>query len=475
MQEITRDFFRGKKVTVMGLGLFEGGVGVTRFLVDQGAEVIVTDLKASADLKESIEKLKGLPVSLHLGGHREQDFTKVDLVVVNPAVPKTSPYLRLAREHGVPLFAEMNIFFQLCPAPIVGITGSNGKSTTTALVHAMLSKGKRTVWLGGNIGQALLPEAHKIAEEDMVVLELSSFQLEDLQQIGRSPHVAVVTNIAPNHLDRHGTMDEYIAAKKGIVVNQKNGDFAILNWDDPELRAWADKGLKSRPLFFSVEEEVEEGAFVRGDELILRAGKREEVVSLRGVQIPGKHNRQNIAAAAIAARAAGAKREQIEAAAGEFKGLEHRLEFFEEINDVRFYNDSIATTPESAIAALDAIDRPIVLIAGGYDKGSPFGAFAKKIAERVKCVILIGKTAEKIGALVEEHRHSTETPSMYHETTFPEAVWCAFEEAKSGDAVLLSTGCASYDMFRNFVDRGRQFKQLVREIKRQVSDKTREA
>ncbi|NOZ22723.1 MAG: UDP-N-acetylmuramoyl-L-alanine--D-glutamate ligase [Planctomycetes bacterium] len=474
MQGITHDFFRGKKVTVMGLGLFEGGVGVVRFLVDQGAEVFVTDLKSSEDLEESLEKLDGLPISFHLGEHREEDFTQVDLVVVNPAVPKTSAYLALAREHGVPLFAEMNIFFQLCPAPIVGITGTNGKSTTTALVHAMLSKGERKAWLGGNIGQALLPEVHKISDEDIVILELSSFQLEDLQQIGRSPHVAVVTNVAPNHLDRHGTMADYIAAKKGIIINQTKGDFAVLNQDDPELRTWADEDGVGRPLFFSVEEEVEEGAFVRGDELVLRAGKAEEVVSLRGVQIPGRHNRQNIAAAAIAARVAGIKAKQIEAAASEFKGLEHRIEFFEEIDGVRFYNDSIATTPESAIAAIEALDCPIILIAGGYDKGSPFGTFARKVAEQVKCVILIGKTAEKIGAMVEEHRQDGGPPALFHERTFPDAVWRAFEEAKSGDAVLLSTGCASYDMFRNFADRGRQFKQLVREIKRQVTGGTRE-
>ena len=472
MQEITRDFFRGKKVTVMGLGLFEGGVGVTRFLVDQGAEVIVTDLKSSEDLQESLEKLEGLPVLLHLGEHHEQDFTNVDLVVVNPAVPKTSPYLHLACEHGVPLFAEMNIFFQLCPAPIVGITGTNGKSTTTALVHAMLSKGDRKAWLGGNIGQALLPEAHKIGDEDIVVLELSSFQLQDLQQIGRSPHVALVTNVAPNHLDRHGTMDDYIAAKKGIVINQKKGDFAVLNQDDPDVRDWADGETKGQPLFFSVEGEVDEGAFVRGDELILRSEGKEETVSLRRVQIPGRHNRQNIAAAAIAARVAGIKPQQIETAASEFKGLEHRIELFEEINDIRFYNDSIATTPESAIAAIDAMDRPIVLIAGGYDKRSPFGAFAKKIADQVKCVVLIGKTAEKIGALVEEHKTSPRVPMLFHEGTFPDAVRRAFDQAKSGDVVLLSTGCASYDMFRNFVERGRMFKQLVREIKRQVSGKT---
>ena len=468
MKAITRESFRGKKIMVMGLGLFEGGVGVTRFLVDQGADVIVTDLKVSDELGDSVEKLRGLPVAYHLGEHRDQDFSEVDAVIVNPAVPKDSPYLVLARENEVPLLSEMNIFFQLCPAPIIGVTGSNGKSTTTALVYEMVARGERRTWLGGNIGQALLPESHKISPGDVVVLELSSFQLEDLQQIKESPHVSLVTNVAPNHLDRHGTMEAYIAAKKGILIHQGKRDFAVLNADDAEVKTWA-KDTRGQSLFFSREEEVDEGAFVHGDQLVLRVEKSEEVISLKKVQIPGRHNRQNIAAAAVAARIAGIGANDIESAASAFQGLEHRIELFEEIGGVKFYNDSIATTPESAIAAMDSVAKPIVLIAGGYDKGTPFDAFARKIAGEADAVVLIGKTAPKIGKLVEKERKKAGRPEIFHEGTLEGAVRRALDAAAAGGSVLLSPGCASYDMFRNFADRGRQFKRLARALKGEAS------
>ncbi|MDO8137183.1 MAG: Mur ligase family protein, partial [Candidatus Brocadiales bacterium] len=232
--------FKDKRVTVMGLGLFGGGAGLARFLVSQGARVVVTDLKDPSQLSHSLASLKGLPIEFHLGGHHEEDFRDVDMVMVNPAVPKDSAFLGMAREKGVRLETEMNLFFKLCPAPIIGITGSKGKSTTTALLGEMLSRRVKT-WVGGNIGRgySLLEYIDKITPQHLVVLELSSFQLEDLREVGMSPHLSIVTNITNNHLDRHKSLEDYIEAKKTIIHYQGPEDFAVLNYDDPELRRWS--------------------------------------------------------------------------------------------------------------------------------------------------------------------------------------------------------------------------------------------
>ncbi|MFN3467781.1 MAG: UDP-N-acetylmuramoyl-L-alanine--D-glutamate ligase, partial [Candidatus Brocadiales bacterium] len=291
---------KGKKITVMGLGLFGGGAGLTRFLVAQGARVTVTDLKNATQLAPSLESIKGLPVELHLGGHREEDFKDVDMVVVNPAIPRDSTFLHIARENGVPLETEMNLFFKLCPATIVGITGSKGKSTTTALLAAMLQHSQRRVWLGGNIGMgySLLEMLKGMGAEDLVVLELSSFQLEDLNHTKKSPHVAVVTNLAPNHLDRHKDMDSYVEAKKAIFRHQTAEDYVILNQDDPRLREWA-RETTSKTLWYGVGVEYSQpllkhgptpGAFLEGDSAILKINSKEEKIDLSGRRLPGRHN-----------------------------------------------------------------------------------------------------------------------------------------------------------------------------------------
>ena len=454
---------RGKRVTVMGLGLFGGGVGATRFLAKLGAHVTVTDKRPAGELAESLEQIEGLPVELALGGHRELDFTQADLVVVNPAVPKSSPFIRLAQQHGVPLDMEMNLFFRFCPATIVGITGSNGKSTTACLTHEILKACGHRAWLGGNIGRSLLADVHDIRSDDVVVLELSSFQLEDLHRLSRSPHISIVVNITPNHLDRHETMENYVGAKKSIMHYQSEGDFLILNYEDPILRRWAEES-GARVYFFSSASELREGAFVVDRELYVRDGRAPVRVGLERVKLPGRHNLENIAAAAMAAYIAGAGAAHIDSAVSSFEGLEHRLEFVTQVNGVRYFNDSIATTPESAIAALRSFRCGRVLIAGGSEKGISLDAFCAEAAHSAKSVILFGRSADHLEKLISAHRNGSAHPPIHRVGSLREAVDLTARESAPGDVVLLSPACASFDMFRNFAERGRQFKTLVREL-----------
>jgi len=445
----------------MGLGLFGGGVGVAQFLARQGARVTVTDLRNTAELSSSIKQLEGLPISYKLGGHSEEDFTNADMVVVNPAVPKNSKFIQIARNNHIQIDTEMNIFFKLCPAPIIGITGSNGKSTTTTLTGKILEETPRKTWIGGNIGKSLLGYLEEMKPADIVVLELSSFQLEETNHTGKSPHISIVTNISPNHLDRHADMDEYIQAKKAIILHQDSEDYAILNYDDPELRRW-EKDCKGHVLWYSSNHTLANGAFVKSNDIVISMNGHNTVIPcVSSVKTPGIHNLQNVLAASCAAYLAGARAQHIEKAITTFAGLEHRLEFVREVNSVRYYNDSKATTPESSIAAIMAFQTQVILIAGGYDKGSNFSEFAGVCAQHTKAVVLIGKTAEKIKELLLKKKGTKETPSIFLQKTFEEAFKQANSRAKAGDVVLLSPACASYDMFLNYEERGRQFRDMV--------------
>ena len=448
----------------MGLGLFGGGVGVARFLANQGARVTVTDLKGATELAASIKQLEGLPISFKLGGHSEPDFAGADMVIINPAVPRNSKFIQIAQNHGVPLNTEMNLFFQFCPAPIIGITGSNGKSTTTTLTAKILEQTPRKTWMGGNIGKSLLNSLDEIKPDDIVVAELSSFQLAELRNIRKSPHISVLTNLSPNHLDRHGGMDDYIHAKKGIIAHQTSGDYTVLNYDDPELRKWEGE-CKGRVLWYSARSPLREGVFMKHDSMVIAIdGVSTEVPGLLAVKLPGVHNLQNIFAASCAAYLAGARRRHIEKEMTAFTGLEHRLEFVREVGGVRYFNDSKATTPESAIAAISAFQSPVILIAGGSDKGSSFEAFAGACVKYARSVVLIGKTAQKIKGLIQEKKGTRETPAISTPETFKDAFMLAHRTAQAGEVVLLSPACASYDMFTNYEDRGRQFKEMARAL-----------
>jgi UDP-N-acetylmuramoylalanine--D-glutamate ligase len=457
---LTRDLpaLDGKRVTVMGLGLFGGGLGVTRFLVRQGAKVTVTDMKSEHDLRESVELLRPLPVTLKLGGHDERDFREADLVIVNPAVPENNPYLGMARA----LETEMNLFFKLCRAEtIVGVTGSNGKTTTTTLVGEIVRKHPWRSWVGGNIGVSLLESLPEIAPDHLVILELSSFQLENLGLLKKSPHVGAVLNLSPNHLDRHGTMESYTAAKRQIIRHPPSR-LKILNGDDPVVRGFA-SAAPTPTQFFSLKETPASGARVRDERIEIAVPNVAATLDVRRRRIPGNFNLANMAAAALATSPAavpGWGRDAWQSACEEvfnsFPGVEHRLEFVAEKRGVKYYNDSKSTDAEATIAALETLPGPFVLILGGFDKKTPWETLARCVAEKpVRAVVLLGQTAPAIEAAL---RASARVPEIVRVGSIDDTVCVA---ARPGETVLLSPACASWDMFRNFTERGLRFKALV--------------
>ena len=464
-KSISKEFYKGKKVTLMGLGLFGGGVGAAKFLVSQGADVTITDLKSAEELSASLKLLNGLSVKFRLGEHSEEDFADADMLVVNPAVPDDSRFLQIACNNNVHIDSELNIFFRLVPAPVIGITGSNGKSTTTSLLGEMLKKAGIKTWVGGNIGVSLLEHLDEIKPDDVIVLEISSFQLELLSRIEMSPHISIVTNIAPNHLDRHKTMENYIDSKKAIIRYQKENDYTILNYDDPTLREWEGE-CKGHVLWFSATKELEHGAFLKDNEIIINHNS--DVISCpTQTNIKGIHNRQNIMAASYAAIAMHADVGSIKDAIAGFTGLEHRLEYVHTINEVQYYNDSKATTPEAAIAGIKAFDSPTILIAGGYNKNVSLSQFARECTKNTKYVILVGETARNIQELIKNvkgEKDEKAEPEVYLAASLDESVRKACKIAESGDVVLLSPACASYGMFTNYEERGKKFKELVQHL-----------
>jgi UDP-N-acetylmuramoylalanine--D-glutamate ligase len=446
--------FAGKKVLVMGLGRFGGGVDCAEYAAIAGAEVIVTDSAADDELSDSINKLKEFPdIEFHLGSHEPADFMQADIIIVNPAVPDDNEFLEIARRNKKFITSQINIFFELCPAQIIGITGANGKSTTTALtahlLKAAMDEGQRmrNVWLSGNIGnQPLLTILDKIQADDIVVLELSSFQLEQLAQIEKAPNVALLTNLTPNHLDRHGTFENYCAAKENIFKHQKLNEnhpaVSVFNAEDKIAAEWFEKYRKDT------------------GRICIRFSTQDLSQDIRdSFTLPGQANLSNLAAAVVVARHFGIDDNQIKKSLPEFKPLPHRLEFIAEINGISWYNDSIATTPQSAIAALEAFDQPKIIIAGGYDKNLPFDELGAKIAGNAKAAVLLGQTATKIAQAIKEHTGTR----VEIADSLAQAVRLANRLAESGDVVLLSPACASYDMFDNFQKRGDEFCKLVRQ------------
>jgi len=428
----------GQRVVVMGLGRFGGGVGVTRWLHGQGARVTVTDLADADDLAESLAHLDGLDVALRLGGHDDVDLDACDLLVVNPAVPLEAPLLQAARRRGVAMTTEINLFLQRCRARVVGITGSVGKSTAAAMTADLLATRYRT-HLGGNIGRSLLAELAdgSIGPDDVVVLELSSFQLDWTPAVAISPSVALVTNLVPNHLDRHGTLEAYGAAKKNIFRFQAPDGTLLLPAGDATLAAWADEAPGRVRMF--------------GDDARFN------------LRVPGEHNQRNAQAAWAIGQVLEVARQDAETALAAFEGLPNRLALVAERDGVRYYDDSKATTPDGALVALNSFDAGrIVAIVGGYDKKISLDGLADALAVRCKAVIATGATGPRLAALV-ERRRTGRTPVVVAAPDFDDAVRAACRAAAAGDVVLLSPACASYDQFANYIARGQRFAQVIGE------------
>ena len=444
---------KDKKIAVLGLGV--SNRPLVRMLLGYGCEVLGCDRTPREKLEEEVLELERLGCRLSLGD-TYLDGIEADVVFRTPGMHPANPALEALREKGAKITSEMEVFFELCPCCIIAVTGSDGKTTTTTLVSELLKAEGRTVWLGGNIGTPLLPRIHEIEAGDFAVVELSSFQLMDME---RSAHRAVVTNLSPNHLDVHKDMDEYILAKTNVFRYQDETGLLVLNADNAITAPMVGNG---KMVYFSRQGTVETGVFCQ-DGMIYRAkeGRREEVMSTDTILLPGVHNIENYMAA-IAVTEGLVSDDTIRHVAAAFGGVEHRIELVRVKDGVRYYNDSIASSPSRTIAGLRSFPEKVILIAGGYDKHIPFDVLGPEVCEHVKKLYLTGATAQKIYDAV--MACDMEKPEMVMMEDFAETVHAAAAAAENGDVVLLSPACAAFDKFKNFMVRGKFFKKLVMEL-----------
>lgn len=466
----------GKKITVVGLA--RSGLAASEFLARQGAHVTATDQKTQQQLGASLDRLRPLGVRLVLGGHPTEIFLDADLIVVSPGVPLTLEPLARARAAGIPIIGELELASRFLTGTIVAVTGSNGKTTVTTLIGELLAAAGLETFVGGNIGRPLTEFIGRTTEASVIVAEVSSFQLEAIETF--KPHVAVVTNISLDHLDRHGTLEAYIRAKRRIFLNQDERDWVVLNADDPVVRVMSE-ATPARPIFFSRRERLEEGICFHEGRIILRAGGEErELIRREELPLRGWHNVENAMAALGAALAALSRvgmderhramsvadllplsdRAPFRQTLQCFTGVEHRLEWVAAIRGVEYFNDSKATNVDSTIKALEAFEGNIVLILGGRDKGSDFTVLRPLVQEKVKHIILLGEASAKIAQAL------AGTVPMTPVATMADAVRCAAERAEPGDVVVLAPACASFDMFENYEHRGRVFKAEVENLRR---------
>lgn len=424
----------GKRVTVFGLG--KSGTACVKKLVSLGAEVFATD----SGNPSSIEELKQLGVELELGGHTLKSIESADLIVVSPGVHLDIPVLVEARKRGIPIISEVELAYKFLTKPIIAVTGTNGKTTTTTLIGEMLKAAGKRVFVGGNIGSPLVEVDD--SGLDYVVAEISSYQLETIEKF--KPWISLILNVQPDHLERHHTMDEYVRQKARIFINQTSDDYLVYNEDDPSVRQMV-PSAKCQLIGFS-------------------KMKAAEIITIKPeeIKIPGRHNLENALAAASAAYLCGVSREVVAQVLKTFPGVEHRIEYVATINGVEFYNDSKGTNPGSTMVAIETfLGRKIVLILGGRDKGVDLGPLVKKVKEAVKAVVLVGEAAERF----ESALRSVGFHHVYHAGfSMEEAVKKSFSLSRPGEIVLLSPACASFDMFNNYEERGRTFKEIVRKL-----------
>ena len=459
MDSRVKAFFAGlkkKKITVVGIGV--SNTGVIRQMASAGAIVTACDRRSREQLGEICSSLEAQGVTLCLG-EDYLDNLDADIIIRTPGLSFYKPQLQEAIARGIVVTSEMEMFFDLCPCPIIAVTGSDGKTTTTTLIAEMLTRQGKKVHLGGNIGRALLPIVGEINRTDYAVVELSSFQLMSMR---RSPQTAVILNVTPNHLDVHKNMEEYIAAKENLILHQNAFSRAVLGADNEITAAMAEK-VRGECLFFSRKKTLTAGAFATEDGSIWMAHKGQvtHVMHTSDIKIPGTHNVENYLAA-ITALWGVVEPSVMRQVAQTFEGVEHRIEFIRELDGVRWYNDSIATSPTRTIAGLNCFKDKIILIAGGYDKKIPFAPLAPRIMEKVKVLVLLGQTAAKIEeAVVSTPGYETSGLEIIRAESMEDAVLKARDAAKPGDIISLSPACASFDMYPNFEARGRHFKELV--------------
>ncbi|MCP4166755.1 MAG: UDP-N-acetylmuramoyl-L-alanine--D-glutamate ligase [Chloroflexi bacterium] len=486
--------FAGQNILIVGLAR-EGAVAA-RWLAERGANVLVSDLRSCEQLTQSLANLAPLGVQSRLGPQTLDLLADIDAIIVSPGVPQDIPLLISARERNLPLSSEPRLFAQHCPAPIIGVTGSSGKTTTTTLTARMVEASAFRTWLGGNIGTPLLSHLHEISSEDRVAMELSSFQLlywsEQSTSVpgnfpwqhgqGISPHIAAILNITPNHLDRHPSMSHYTAAKTAIVAYQTAADVAVLSHDDPATAAWAETGrvsiavgsgqekcefrLNGRIQTFGLSgEPANEGAWIEGQHIWLsQQGITQPILPISEIRLRGRHNWLNILAACCLATAAHADAGALAEVIRDFSGIEHRLEVVRQHEGVMWINDSIATSPERAIAALNSFEEPLILLAGGRDKHLPWDGWANKVYQRARSVITFGEAATVIEQALHPIPRHAYLKEIYSSEDLQHAVELAATLARPGDVVLLSPGDTSYDAYGDFAARGQHYRDLVKQL-----------
>ena len=446
---------RGKRIAIIGIGV--SNTPLLKLLAAEGLRVAACDKRSREQMGEQAEHLEQLGCELHLGADYLKDLD-ADVIFRTPGLRPDVPEIAACVDRGAMLTSEMEVFFEVCPCTIIAVTGSDGKTTTTTIIAELLKKAGKRVWVGGNIGHPLLCEADGMLSTDFAVLELSSFQLMTMTQ---SPHIAVVTNLAPNHLDVHRDMAEYVAAKENIFTHQSREDIAIFNADNA-ITAEQSTRAPGHARLFSRQGEVADGVFLRGEDVVCRSGGHERIVmTTRDIKLPGVHNVENYMAA-IAAVDDLVPDQVIRTFAREFGGVEHRIELVRTYKGVRYYNDSIASSPSRAIAGLRSFSEKVIMIAGGYDKHIPFDVLGPEIVAHVKLLVLCGATADKIRAAVENAPgYQPGKPEILDVTPFTAAVETARDRAQPGDVVTLSPACAAFDQFKNFAERGKFFKSIV--------------
>ena len=443
----------GKKVLVVGLA--RTGIGAVRFLAERRALVVGTDIRSTDELQPYLTKIRGLDVRTELGVHRIETFLSADLIIVSPGVPLNIEPIAAARKNGIEIISEIELACRFIRDPIIGVTGTNGKTTTTMLLGNMLKASGKKVFVGGNVGNPLIDCAGR-GRWDYVVTEISSFQLEGIAQF--RPYVALMLNITEDHLDRYPHYEEYIRAKFRVFENQRGSDFAVLNADDGTITAMSHK-IKAKKRYFSSTSPLKDGTFLDRDSLIYRdPGGTLERFKLAKVSLKGIHNIENMLSAIAAAKICSCSKEVVQTALESFRGLPHRLEFVRELDGVSFYNDSKGTNVGSVVKSLGSFHEPIILIAGGKDKWGDYGSLKGIVKERVKRLILIGEARRRMAKALGRSAPTTQAD------TLEEAVHQAFDESKHGDVVLLSPACSSFDMFRDYEERGNLFKEIVNQL-----------
>lgn len=448
---------KDKKVLVFGTGL--SGIGAAALLYKKGAEPVIYDGNVKTEPEQVKEKLgKDIPARILIGDLPEEVLDELDLAVLSPGVPIDIPAVNMLRDRGIPIWGEVELAYANSKGNVLAITGTNGKTTTTSLLGEIMSLHQESVFVVGNIGTPYTGVALETDEESVTVAEISSFQLETIDTF--RPKVSAILNITPDHLNRHHTMEEYIRVKESIAKNQGEEDTCVLNYEDEALREFG-KTLKCQVLFFSSLRTLEQGIYLEEGRITYRNGEKKTVIChVSELNLPGRHNYENVMAAAGMALSYGVPAEEICMAVKQFQAVEHRIEYVTEKNGVVYYNDSKGTNPDAAIKGIQAMDRPTFLIGGGYDKESSYDEWILSFDGKVKYLVLLGETREKIAKAA----RTCGFDNILFADTLEEAVKICAERAESGDAVLLSPACASWDMFPSYEVRGRKFKEYVRNL-----------